>query len=184
MDTVGEPGVSPRGPSRERYARSLLPCSGSLGQRFPTFPTVCLWHAVCGTMIDYDCQKPVSVAFGVPSPPPIPCITPLALCPWALHRIVREAGASSPRRESSPTVGTPPPHSTHGDFWLSHVPRFPPCSHALVLDPGGVLDTRPYASRTAAFRTTARRRLSPVVRDDPAGPPRSIFRGSIHGLDA
>jgi len=50
------------------------------------------------------------------------------------------------------TVGTPPPDSTPGNHWLSHVPRFPPCVHALVSDPGGVLNARRSASRTAAFQ--------------------------------
>ena len=67
-----------------------------------------------------------------------------------------------------PTGGTPTPDSTQGDSWLSQVPRFPPCLHALVLDPGGVLDTRLCASRTVAFRTTARRRLSPASQDYPS----------------
>ena len=35
---IGEPGVSLIVPSRFRYARPLLPLSGSLGPRFPAFP--------------------------------------------------------------------------------------------------------------------------------------------------
>jgi hypothetical protein len=53
------------------------------------------------------------------------------------------------------------PYATQGDNRLSHVPRLPPCTPALVSDPGGVLHTRHIACRTAAFRATARRRLSP-----------------------
>src|SRR5712691_1176577 len=80
METVGEPGVSPRGPSRYRYARLLLPCSGSLGHWFPTLPTRSIGLPAIGTMIRSDCQEPISGAFGSPSPPPIPCITLLSLC--------------------------------------------------------------------------------------------------------
>ena len=50
------------------------------------------------------------------------------------------------------TAGTPPPDAPQGNHWLSHVPRFSPCVHALVSAPGGVLHTRRSASRTAAFQ--------------------------------
>ena len=39
-----------------------------------------------------------------------------------------------------------------GDSWLSQVPELHPWIHALVSDPGGVLNTRHSASRTAAFQ--------------------------------
>ncbi len=58
-----------------------FPPVGPLGHRFPTFPTRSRAPPAIGTMIRYDCQKPVSGSFGAPSPPPIPCITPLSLCP-------------------------------------------------------------------------------------------------------
>ena len=47
---------------------------------------------------------------------------------------------------------SPNPGMKHGDRWLSHVPEFPLWLHAPLSDPGGVLDPRPAASRTAAFR--------------------------------
>jgi hypothetical protein len=44
------------------------------------------------------------------------------------------------------------PDFTQGDSWLSQVPESPLCLHAPLSDPGGVLNTRLVASRTAAFR--------------------------------
>jgi len=38
IDTVYELNVSPAEPYSKRYTRLRLPCSGSLGPRFPTFP--------------------------------------------------------------------------------------------------------------------------------------------------
>ena len=61
----------------ERYARLLLPSSGSRGPRFPTF---------LGTLIRSDCREPISGSFGAPSPPPIPCITRLSLCPFSAEK--------------------------------------------------------------------------------------------------
>ena len=49
-------------------------------------------------------------------------------------------------------VGTPPPDFLQGNHWLSHVSRLPLCLHALVSDPGGVLNARRSASRTPAFQ--------------------------------
>ena len=40
-----------------------------------------------------------------------------------------------------------------GDKWLSQVPELPLWMHAPLLDPGGVLNTRPCVFRTAAFRS-------------------------------
>src|SRR4029077_12614293 len=53
------------------------------------------------------------------------------------------------------------PYATQGDNRLSHVPRLPPCTPALVSERGGGLHTRHIACRPAAFRAPARRRLSP-----------------------
>jgi hypothetical protein len=99
---VVSPASLPEGLPEQRAARRRLPCSGSLGRRFPTFPTRGLSLPALGTMLRYDCQEPVSGACGAPSPPPRPCITPLALCPFSPQRLVCEAGASSHRRESFP----------------------------------------------------------------------------------
>jgi hypothetical protein len=72
----------------------------------------------------------------------------------ARARLVCEADAASPRRESSPRwsalLGLMCPQ---GDHWLSQVPESPLWRHAPLLDPGGVLHTRHIASRTAAFRS-------------------------------
>src|SRR5713101_4092821 len=48
--------------------------------------------------------------------------------------------------------GPPLRESDQGDRWLSQVPELPLWMHAPLSDPGGVLDTRHTASRTAAFR--------------------------------
>ncbi len=130
-----------------------FPPVGPLGRRFPTFPTRNSSLPAIGTMIRYDCQKPVSGSFGSPSPHPIPCIARLSLCPFfSTQARVRGSSLLSTPGVFTSTDGTPKPDCTQGDHWLSQVPRLPPCIHALVLDPGGVLHTRPLASRTAAFR--------------------------------
>jgi hypothetical protein len=48
--------------------------------------------------------------------------------------------------------GTPFPGYLQGNKWLSQVPRLPLCQHALLFDPGGVLNTCLSVFRTAAFR--------------------------------
>lgn len=62
---------------------------------------------------------------------------------------------------------SPFPGMVQGDRWLSHVPEFPLWRHAPLSDPGGVLDTRPCAPRTAAFRRlqTVGFPLDPALRD-------------------
>ena len=54
----------------ERYARLRLPCGGSLGPHFPTFP---VFTPTLGTMLRYDCHFPVSVSCAF-ARPPIPCL--------------------------------------------------------------------------------------------------------------
>src|SRR5262249_29307366 len=152
MDTVGEPGVSPRGPPRNRAARLRLPSSGSLGHRFPTFPTRSAPLPACGTMLRSDCQWPISGSFGAPSPPPIPCIARLSLCPFSYKARVRGWRLLSTPGVFTVPVGTPTPDCTQGDLWLSQVPEAPPDMHAPRSDPGGVLRPRHTALRTAAFR--------------------------------
>ncbi len=49
-------------------------------------------------------------------------------------------------------VGTPTPDFLQGNHWLSQVPESPLCMHAPLSAPGGLLNTRLVASRTAAFR--------------------------------
>ena len=47
----------------ERCARLRLPFSGSLGPRFPTFPIRLHSTRTIGTVLRYDCQKPISDRF-------------------------------------------------------------------------------------------------------------------------
>jgi hypothetical protein len=109
---------------------------------------------------------------GLASPPsPVLCSATTATRPsrWPLlplgHRYLVCSFCSCPRLRSSslplrnPCVnarpawspGTPFPGCRQGNKWLSQVPRLPLCLHAPLFDPGGVLNTRPYAFRTAAF---------------------------------
>jgi len=78
----------------------------------------------------------------------------------------------SPTPGVFPTFGTVPlrPCSLQGDSWLSQVPELPPWIHALVSDPGGNLNTRPYRiqvcclpyqSTPSAFPLLLRRRDYP-----------------------
>jgi hypothetical protein len=79
---------------------------------------------------------------------PIPCVLPL----FVVSRMGSPPGGS-PRTTPGPVVTRSPlPGIAHGDRWLSHVPELPLWTHAPLSDPGGVLDTRHNASRTAAFR--------------------------------
>jgi len=149
----------------ERYARLLLPSSGSRGPRFPTF---------LGTMIRSDCREPISGSFGSPSPPPIPCIALLALCPFSAER-ARVRGwsfLSTPgvfyhhgRRSSfltlhKETIGSPTfPGSPHEHMLWSQTPVVS-CTRALA--PSGLLPSVPLhavgfplpVSREAILMTT------------------------------
>jgi hypothetical protein len=62
---------------------------------------------------------------------------------------------------------SPVPGISQGDRWLSQVPELPPCMHAPLLDPGGVLSTCHDALWTAAFRPleTVGVPLHPALRD-------------------
>jgi hypothetical protein len=73
------------------------------------------------------------------------------------------------QRQGLWSPGPPLRACRQGDRWLSQVPEFPLCRHALLSDPGGVLSTRHNALRTAAFQC-----LETV-----GFPPRYTFRGSI-----
>jgi len=153
MDTVGEPGVSPRGPSRCRYPRRRLPSSGSLGTSVPHLPD------------QESCSRPAVLCSATTAngPPRGRSVLPLLprslgsrlwLCvPWS-----RKAHVRGRRLLSTPGVlpslgGTPTPDCTQGDPWLSQVPELPLGLHAPLSDPGGVLNTRLVVSRTAAFRS-------------------------------
>jgi hypothetical protein len=110
---------------------------------------------------------------GLASPPsPVLCSATTATRPsrWPLlplgHRYLVCSFCSCPRLRSgslplrNPCVnarpawspGTPFPGCRQGNKWLSQVPRLPLCQHAPLFDPGGVLNTRLIALRTAAFR--------------------------------
>jgi len=99
-------------------------------------------------MRPYNCHLPVSGGFACRSPPRY-----LAGC----RVVVVSPEGAWPGRTPQVTPGlvgtrSPSPGIQQGDRWLSHVPESPLCRHAPLSDPGGVLDTRHNASRTAAFR--------------------------------
>jgi len=91
---------------------------------------------------------PVSGCFACRSPPRyLACFRVFVVSPKG----------SWPGRKPPVTPGllvtqSPTPGIEQGDRWLSQVPEFPLWLHAPLSDPGGVLDTRHIASRTAAFR--------------------------------
>src|SRR5262249_4049657 len=127
-------------PASECSARRRLPSPGSLGPHFPTF---------LGTMRRYDCHLSVSEGFT--------CRSPLRYLACFRAFVVSPKG-SRPGRKPQVTPGllitrSPSPGLSQGDRWLSQVPELPLWLHAPLLDPGGVLDTRHNASRTAAFRS-------------------------------
>src|SRR2546422_9195464 len=79
---------------------------------------------------------------------PIPC-----LLPSFVVSLTGSWSSGSPRpRQGLWSPGPPLREYAQGDRWLSQVPELPLWLHAPLSDPGGVLDTRHTASRTAAFR--------------------------------
>jgi len=136
---VGEPGVSPRGPS----SPTLCPASPSLqwvpGTGVPHLPD---WVPLGSSLRYYDpLRLPIvrlgGVRFSLSSPDTLHHSS--FFVSLSAERLVREAGASSQRRESFPLGGTPAPDSTQGDHWLSQVPESPLWMHAPLSDPGGSL---------------------------------------------
>jgi hypothetical protein len=136
---VGELYVSPLSPTSGCSARRRLPSRGSLGPHFPTF---------AGTMRRYDCHLPISGASLVAR---LPDTLPASVCSWCPLRARGQGGSPRPR-QGFWSPGPPLRAYGQGDRWLSQVPEFPLWLHAPLSDPGGVLDTRHPASRTAACR--------------------------------
>ena len=135
---VGALNVSPLSPASECSARRRLPSRGSLGPHFPTF---------AGTLRRYDCPLSISGALLVAR---LPDTLPAAMVRGLPAGLVARGtlqGTPGPLVSRSPFPALP-----QGDRWLSHVPAFPLWKPAPLSDPGGVLDTRPCAPRTAAFR--------------------------------
>jgi hypothetical protein len=148
-----------------RDARLLLPSRGSRGPRFPT----CL-----GTMIRSDCREPIAGSFGAPSPPPIPGIPRLSLCPFSAEkaRVRGWSGLSTPGVFSHPgrrssflmlhkeTIGSPTVPGYPHDHRLWSQPPVVSCTRAL--SPSGLLPSGPLhvvgfplpVSREALLMTT------------------------------
>ena len=128
-----------------------FPLVGRLGLTSPPSPVLCV--PLC----------PVSGRFACRSRP--------STLPAAVAFVVSLTGSwsgRSPHTTPGLLVARPPmPGTEQGDRWLSQVPELPPCMHAPLLDPGGVLVTRQSAPRTTAFRPleTVGFPLHPALRD-------------------
>jgi hypothetical protein len=109
MDTVGEPGVSPIGPSRCRYARRRLPSSGSRGSRFPTFT---------GTMRREDYPLPLSGRFACRSLPDTAPASWRSWCPLRAHGL-----GEAPRSRQGLWSPGPPFRALYAETGGS--PKFP-----------------------------------------------------------
>jgi hypothetical protein len=160
MDTVGEPGVSPRGPSRCRYPRRRLPSSGSLGTSVPHLPD------------QESCSRPAVLCSATTAngPPRGRSVLPLLprslgsrlwLCvPWS-----RKARVKGGRFLSTPGVlptlgGTPTPDlSPRRPLALpsSRVTPGPACS---ALRPRWCPEHSPCRIQDCCLPVTAHRRLS------------------------
>ena len=136
---VGALAVSPLAPARGCSARRRLPSRGSLGPHCPTF---------LGTLRRDDRPLSVSGDFAGRAPPRyLACYQ----SSWSPQRDSGRGG--SPRsRQGLWSPGPPSRDCGQGDRWLSHVPAFPLWLHAPLSDPGGGLDPRHNAPRTAAYR--------------------------------
>jgi hypothetical protein len=153
METVGEPGVSPRGPSR----KTCCPASPSLqwvpGTSVPHLPDQ--GPVAPGPRYDAPLRLPRARLGGVRcslSSPKTLHHSSFFVSLFSAKARVRGWSFLSPPGVFSSTVGTPSPAFTQGAHGLSHVPESPRCMPAPLSDPGGVLHTRLVASRTAAFR--------------------------------
>lgn len=125
-----------------------FPPVGRLGLTSPPSRSTCYACLLTlGTMLGYDCRLLFSMAFTRRSPTDtlfVPSVRVLSSSSLALRNACTSAWpAWSP--------GTPLPGCSQGSKWLSQVPRLSLCMHAPLLDPGGVLLTRPIVPRTAAF---------------------------------
>jgi hypothetical protein len=124
--------------------------------------------------------KPISLLSVVPMST-IPCMAPM-FCVLLPVREWRTGAVHS--RQEIPTKGW---HSNAVLFFCKEtdgsprVSRLSLCTHALLLDPGGVLNTRHSASKTAAFRVAAHRRRSlfRTLKSYPFDHNFTTFQGSI-----
>jgi hypothetical protein len=145
LETVGEPGVSSRGPaSKKRAPRRCLPSRGARGPRFPT---------VLGTLRRSDSPRPVSGRFAarsLPDPGPASC---RSWCPWRAQAL-RDA----PRTRQG--LGSPGPPCRAWCAEPGGAPTFPrfPGADLPRAQPPGVSCAR----ASLAHRMGACRRLQPV----------------------
>jgi len=129
------PSVSPA----QRDARRRLPSRGSCGPWCPPF---------VGTMLRSDCHHALlrSLRSSLASRS-LACFRPFVVSPRGSCR-----GGSLHATPGPVVARCPKPGIWPGDRWLSHVPALPLWLHAPLSAPGGVLDTCPRVSKTAAFR--------------------------------
>jgi len=150
-----------------RDARRRLPSSGALGPHFPTFP---------GTMRRSEGHTIPRGALRWSLAPR----SRAGCCAFGGSLAGARAGRSSPAAPGLLVSRCPSPGMSPGDRWRSPVPAFPLSRQAPRSDPGGVLDARPVASSTAAFRPleTVGFPLQPAA-GSPCAPRLYLLRGSI-----
>ena len=115
------------------------PSCGACGPWFPTF---------VGTMLREDCHRALlrSLRSSLASRY-LAGFRPFVVSPRGACR-----GGSLHATPGPLVARCPTPGIWQGDRWLSQVPELPLWLHAPLSDPGGVLDTCPSVSKTAAFR--------------------------------
>jgi len=151
MDTVGERGVSPSGPSR----KTLCPAVPSL----PWVP----WGAVPHLPRYYAPRRLPPARLGSLHST---FASRYRACFMAC--VVAPSGSwpgRSPQVTPGPWVArSPTPGMRLGDRWFSHVPAFPLCRHAPLSAPGGIRRTRLYRPQDCCLPVLANRRLWPRSR--------------------
>ena len=156
MDTVGEPGVSPIGPSRCRYARRRLPSSGSLGTSVPHLHR---YYAPLRLPMAHLGVVRFSLSF------PDPLGSRLLLCvPWS-----PKARVKGGRFLSTPGVfptlgGTPAPDLSPRRPLALPSSRVTPVEACPALRPRWCPVYSPYRIQDCCLPVTAHRRLLPRSR--------------------
>jgi hypothetical protein len=122
-----------------RDARRRLPSRGARGPHSPPCP---------GTTRREDCPPaPLAARRWSLAPRYLACVAT-----FVVSLTGSRSGRSSPLTPGPWVIRSPSPELVHGDRGLAPVPELPLWRHAPLAAPGGVLGTRPLASRTAAFR--------------------------------
>jgi hypothetical protein len=156
MDTVGEPRVSPRGPSRCRYARRRLPSSGSLGTSVPHLPR---YYAPLRLPMAHLGGVRCSLSF------PDPLGARLLLCvPWSPKARVKGGRCLSTPGVFPTLGGTPAPDLSPRRPLALPRSRVTPVEACPALRPRWCPVYSPYRIQDCCLPVTAHRRLLPRSR--------------------